>query len=277
MHRSIILSIVLTAVAGASSYYAFDLWQQQKHTVAKLASSTSTVASLKVERAKATEQMQLLEKENNVQAADIAQADATRLDLAAELAATTSRLAELEDQRQALDATLAEFRGVAKQFQRMIDSGKLEVNFRRGRMIVELPATVLFASGSAELSDEGRKSIEDVAKILRAVPGKRFIVGGHTDDVPVGKNQAGFTSNWALSAARAVTVTETLVKEGIRPARLVAAGFGEHDPIAKNNNAKGRQKNRRIEIVLEPVLKDAPDAAQRSAAKEAGGTKTAGH
>ena len=82
-------------------------------------------------------------------------------------------------------------------------------------MIVELPAAVLFASGSAELSGDGRQALQEIAKILKKVPGKRFMVGGHTDDVPLTKN-AAYASNWALSAARAVMVTEELIQAGLR-------------------------------------------------------------
>ena len=168
---------------------------------------------------------------------------------------------ELETQSAALGDHVAEFRAVTKQFQRMIDSGKLQISFRRGRMIVELPAAVLFASGKAEVSPEGRQALQEIAKILRKVPGKRFIVGGHTDDVPIGKGAGDYSSNWSLSAARAVTVTESLIAAGLRANHLVASGYGEYDPIASNASERGRQKNRRMEIVLEPELAALPATA----------------
>jgi chemotaxis protein MotB len=182
-------------------------------------------------------------------------------DMKTKLGATEARLNELETQSAALGDHVAEFRAVTKQFQRMIDSGKLQISFRRGRMIVELPAAVLFASGKAEVSTEGRSALQEIAKILRKVPGKRFIVGGHTDDVPIGKGSGDYTSNWSLSAARAVTVTEALIAAGLRANHLVAAGYGEYDPIASNASERGRQKNRRMEIVLEPELAALPATA----------------
>jgi chemotaxis protein MotB len=125
-------------------------------------------------------------------------------------------------------------------------------------MVVDLPAQVLFPSGSAELSDEGKKSLREVAKILRRVKGKRFIVGGHSDNVKLtGTGQ--YSSNWALSAARAVTVTESLVRFGLRADHLVAAGYGPHDPVAGNHSEAGRQENRRIEIILEPKVRELPE------------------
>jgi chemotaxis protein MotB len=133
----------------------------------------------------------------------------------------------------------------------MIDSGALQVSFRRGRMIVEMPAAVLFDSGSAVLSEAGRETVTSVAKVLRNVPRHRFLVGGHTDNVPVTKQ---YESNWELSAARAVRVTEMLTKQGVAPKRLAVAGYSEFDPVASNATDAGRQKNRRIEIILEPYM-----------------------
>jgi chemotaxis protein MotB len=154
----------------------------------------------------------------------------------------------------------------------MIDSGRLKVTFRRGRMIVELPAQVLFPSGSAELTDDGQKSLAEVAHILRVMRGRHFIVGGHTDNVPVSTER--FANNWELSTARAVTVTGALIRGGLRPEQLVAAGYSEYDPVARNTSEAGRQKNRRIEIMLEPRLKPIPGLEGSSAKKPAAKTTT---
>src|SRR4051794_37472797 len=105
-------------------------------------------------------------------------------------------------------------------------------------MIVEMPAAVLFDSGSAELSSAGSETLIKVAKVLRGVPRHRFLVGGHTDNVPVVKQ---YESNWELSAARAVSVTEMLTKHGVAPKRLVVAGYSEFDPVASNASEAGRQ------------------------------------
>jgi chemotaxis protein MotB len=85
---------------------------------------------------------------------------------------------------------------------------------------------------------------------------RRFIVAGHTDNVPVATDQ--FANNWELSTARAVKVTSALIRGGLRPEQLVAAGASEYDPVARNTSEAGRQKNRRIEIILEPRLQPIP-------------------
>ena len=123
-------------------------------------------------------------------------------------------------------------------------------------MIVDLPAQVHFPSGSADLTEEGGKSLDEVAKILRSMRDRRYIVAGHTDNVPVATDR--FASNWELSSARAVKVTAELIRGGLRPEQLVAAGYSEYDPVARNANEAGKQKNRRIEIILEPRLAPLP-------------------
>jgi chemotaxis protein MotB len=160
---------------------------------------------------------------------------------------------------------LKEFEAVTRQFQRMIDSGQLEVIFRRGQMIVKLPARVLFASGSAEVSEGGQKALAEVAKILRKMRQRRFTVAGHTDNVPISKP---FKNNWELSAARAVSVVEVLTGRGMRAASLAAAGYGPYAPIATNRTAAGRQINRRIEIILEPELRPLPKQLRQKTAKK---------
>jgi len=256
----VLLSIVSSLLAVGLGYFAWQQWTEQQLAGAKLARVSTQLQTLAEVRTQTQKSVAELTEQGATQKQRIAQDDAELGELKAKLGATEARLGELEAQRHELNERVSEFRGVTRQFQRMIDSGKLQINFRRGRMIVELPATVLFASGSADLSDDGRKALQDVAKILRQVPGKRFIVGGHTDDVPVAKTSGGYTSNWSLSAIRAVTVTESLIDSGLRANHLVAAGYGEYDPIASNANERGRQKNRRIEIVLEPELAGLPGA-----------------
>src|SRR5690606_457343 len=117
-------------------------------------------------------------------------------------------------------------------FRKMIDSGKLDVQFRRGEMIVRLPAQVLFPSGKATLSEQGKAALRDVAAILETMPRRRFTIAGHTDNQPVRGGE--FASNWELSTARAVTVTKMFVEEGVRPGNLVAAGYGQFAPVASN-------------------------------------------
>ncbi|MDH5674225.1 MAG: OmpA family protein [Myxococcales bacterium] len=266
-------ALVLALAAGGLGYYSFMLLQKDRTTTQKLDQTSQEVSALQQKTSRDQEQIAALE-----QAAEQAEAEKGSLKDEAEtsrarLAAMESRLQELEEERSEIDARMKEFKKFALSFKRMVDSGRLSVDFRRGRMVVELPATVLFDSGSAELSKDGGDALKEVAKVLRKVPGKRFIVGGHTDNVPVRAAKGEYSSNWALSAARAVVVTEALVASGLRAGNLVAAGYGPHDPVASNGSDAGRQKNRRIEIILEPKVAELPGLKPKAEAKKADGKK----
>lgn len=194
----------------------------------------------------------------------------------ASLNASRTELDELRAEHAEAEKRLAAFKSLTEKFQKMIDSGKLQIILRHGRMVVKLPASVLFASGSAELSKEGKDALHQVANVLRQVPDRRFMIAGHTDNMPIDPKAvppSPFKNNLELSAARAVTVAQQLATSGMNRSRLIAAGYAEHEPVRENTTEAGRQENRRIEIVLMPnVTELAPGAASASppAAKDAG-------
>jgi len=243
--------LLLWIAIGLGGYAWYERTRGQRTTGA-LSAAEADLKSLRSHTTAADKKLGELQTERD----RLSGADSELRDTKAQLAAAESRLHDLEGERAAMDATLAEFRDVTDKFKKLIDAGTLDVTFRRGRMIVELPAGVLFDSGSADLSDDGKKAVGEVARILAGVRGRRFMVGGHTDNVPAVKE---YKSNWALSTARAVTVLEALMRAGMDPTRLVAAGYAEFDPVAPNTTPEGRQKNRRIEIILEPYLVAPPD------------------
>lgn len=168
-----------------------------------------------------------------------------------DLKATQGEIEQLRQQRAEAERRLAMVKELTQKFQTMINTGKLKLIERRGRMIVKMPAEVLFPSGSAELSPEGKTTLSEVAAVLKGDPKRRLMVAGHTDSQPIA--DANYRSNWELSAERAVTVTEFLISAGIRPGNLVAAGFSQYDPIGNNGSTAGRTENRRIELVIEPM------------------------
>jgi chemotaxis protein MotB len=159
---------------------------------------------------------------------------------------------------------------MSHKLQKMVDAGKLGVRVRDGRLVMRLPQDVLFPSGSAALSREGELSLMEVAVILRQFPDRRFMVAGHTDNQPV---KESYKDNWELSMARALVVARFMVEAKMKPENIVAAGYGEFDPIAKNAAPEGRRENRRIEIILLPDLSELPtlpeDMAQAAQPKPA--------
>ena len=176
--------------------------------------------------------------------------------LTAGLQDAETRLEELRRQKAAAEARAATFRGLVEKLRSMIDSGQLKVSIRNGRMLIVLPNDVLFDSGRTDLRQAGQATLRQVAEVLAGIADRRFLVAGHTDNVPI--RTARFPSNWELSTARAVEVTKLLVAGGMKPTLLGAAGYAEFDPVAPNETVEGRALNRRIEIILEPNLSDLP-------------------
>jgi chemotaxis protein MotB len=172
-----------------------------------------------------------------------------------EKAVNQARLEELRKQKAAAEERAAVFRNLVAKLRSMIDSNQLKVVIRDGRMIIALPNDILFDSGSVSVKKAGKEALGKVAKILAAVD-RRFLVVGHTDNVPI--KTAQFASNWELSTARAVEVVQILIKEGMNPKTLSASGYSEFDPVALNDTAEHKAQNRRIEIVLQPNLADLP-------------------
>ncbi len=148
------------------------------------------------------------------------------------------------------------FKDLVAKFQKMIDSGKLKVEMRKGRMIVKLRDNILFAPGKDKLKEEGEMAIQEVAKILSGIGKRQFQVAGHTDNIPIRSRR--FKSNWELSAARAVNGAKFMVESGMDPKRVSAAGYSEYDPVGDNTTDEGKASNRRIEITLMPNLAELP-------------------
>jgi len=270
--------LALCAAAGAV-YYAYHEHDGRRAAISSLDRSRSEAEACEGAQTAAKTHAEDLDRQlgdcNKAHDADKTKQDETdklAADMAKNLDATRGELEELRQQHADADKRLAAFKSLAEKLRKMIDAGKLEVVIRRGRMIVKLPAEVLFASGSSQLSTDGQTPLKELAAVLRQFPDRHFMVAGHTDNIPIGPSN--YKSNWELSTARAVTVTEFLVSMGVNPTRLAAAGYGEFDPIKGNGSDLGRRENRRIEIVLlpnieelPPVPKGADSAGQRPLAK----------
>lgn len=151
---------------------------------------------------------------------------------------------------------VAEFKEFLARFKGLIDAGKLQVKIVEGRMVLILPTDILFASGSAKLSKDGRDAILELGRGLAGLPERKFQVEGHTDDVPIKTSM--YPSNWELAAARSLGVVKALLEAGLAPQRVSAASFSEYRPRVANDGDPGRAQNRRIEIVVVPDLTGLP-------------------
>jgi chemotaxis protein MotB len=152
---------------------------------------------------------------------------------------------------------IAMFKSMLEKFKKMQESGKIKIKIVNNKMVVEMQSSILFPSGSARLSEDGKEALSDVAQVLSTIKDRKFQVAGHTDNKPI-KNRR-FKSNWELSSARAVSVVRHMIKSGMLPENLSAAGYADTQPVASNETAEGRAQNRRIEIVLQPNLDELPD------------------
>ena len=130
-----------------------------------------------------------------------------------------------------------------------IGQGLVAVDRQKDKVIITVGAGGAFPSGSAELTESARKIMEEIAGVNESGSGK-ITVSGHTDDVPLIFGSQ-FRDNWDLAAARASSVVQALEDTGKVPAgRMQAVSFGESQPVAGNDTARGRATNRRIEIEI---------------------------
>lgn len=112
---------------------------------------------------------------------------------------------------------------------------------------VEIKTSILFSSGSAQLEKNALPVLSEIARILKNFPNP-IRVEGFTDSVPI--NTLAYPSNWELSAGRSASVVHLFTREGVDPRNMASIGYGEYRPIADNSTAEGRNKNRRIVIVI---------------------------
>jgi chemotaxis protein MotB len=180
--------------------------------------------------------------------------------------------ASLEQQRKALEEyrrRAEQLDQIRKRFELLRDKLKkltqlgLKVEVRDNRMLIQLPGDVLFDSGRDKLKKDGIDILRQVAEVIRNDPDlakREFQVAGHTDAKPLAGGP--FKDNWGLSAMRARSVLKFLTDPvaqdggGLDPTNWSAAGYGSTDPVATNDTDEGRQKNRRVELVVLPNVEE---------------------
>ncbi|MDR5898707.1 OmpA family protein [Halomonas vilamensis] len=127
------------------------------------------------------------------------------------------------------------------------------VNVEQGRegITLRIDDSLLFASGAAQLTSQGRGVIDSLVEVLESFDGQ-ISIEGHTDNIPI--STVRFPSNWELSAARAIAVLRHLQDEGLNASRMRAVGYADTQPMESNDTPEGRAANRRVELLLrQPV------------------------
>jgi len=202
----------------------------------RVAELQANISSLRQQLARLEAALEASEKRDEEQQAIIA-------DLGRRLnVALAGKVAELADYRSEFFGRLREILG-----------HRSDIRIQGDRFIFQ--SELLFASGSAALGQQGREKLRQVADTLLTIAEEIpedidwiLRVDGHTDKRPISTPM--FSNNWELSAARAISVVQFLISQGIPPERLAATGFGPHQPIAKGDSPEALRRNRRIEMLF---------------------------
>jgi len=204
---------------------------------AQVAILNQQVAALRQQLADLSATLDLIEAENKKKDVQIANLG-RRLNLA-----LASKVQELTRYRSEFFGRLREVLGDRK-----------DVRIVGDRFVFQ--SEVLFASGSAELGEPGKRQLAQLAdtllKIAKKIPKDLpwiLRVDGHTDRAPISTSE--FASNWELSTARAISVVKFLIEQGIPPEHLAATGFGEYQPLDPGSSEEAFRRNRRIELKLD--------------------------
>jgi chemotaxis protein MotB len=237
------------AVAAAPALLAGCIVPKDKYDAAVKDATDAKAAAADTQKKLDGDQAQIAQLERDLAACT---GKPVPQDRSAEL---TAQLDELRKQKAAAEARAALFNEFVAKFRKMIDAGRVRIGVRRGRIVLSLHNDVLFDEGKTDLKPEGKQALAEIGQTLKTVSARLFQVAGHTDNLPI-KSKGEFASNWELSTARAVVVVKFLAQQGVNPAVLSAAGYGEFDPVASNGDAGNRSKNRRIEISLVPNIEE---------------------
>ena len=182
-------------------------------------------------------------------------AEQSRLErLEKDLAARSRRVDELESVIAAKDAKMNALKNSLSEALTNFEGRGLTVEQRNGNVYVSMENKLLFSSGSWAVGAEGRRAVQQLGEVLADNPDIAVLIEGHTDNVPYG-GSGQLKDNWDLSTKRATAIVQILRENSnIDPQNLTAAGRGEYAPIASNETAEGKAKNRRIEVILTPKL-----------------------
>lgn len=145
------------------------------------------------------------------------------------------------------------YEGLVSQLNSELSAKQVKITQMKDGISLNLSQEILFDSGSADLNAQGREVLTKVSEELKDLS-YQTVVSGHTDNVPIsGRLSSVYPTNWDLAGARAARVVNLLEASGVSSQKLVAVSFGEHQPVASNEDAEGRALNRRIEIRLRPM------------------------
>ena len=222
---------------------------QKKHDdlAAENAALKADLAGMTLQMDKQATDLAYVTGQRDKAAGDKADLDAENAKLKAENATLVKAR---EEQVQKVSST---YESLLEKMKSEISKGQVTISELKGKLTVNMVDSILFDSGNAEVKKGGLEILGKVISILKDVKDKAIRIEGHTDNVQISRNLAKrYPTNWELSATRAINVARYLQDEGIDPGQLSAVAYGEWKPVAENDTAEGKAKNRRIEIILVP-------------------------
>lgn len=201
-------------------------------------------------------QDQLIKKEDELRLLEIELDNKKRLldELSTDLAIREKKVKELEEIIAKKDKAVDDLKARVSAALTGLENNGLTVVKKNGKVYISMDEKLLFASGSTTVGAKGEDALKKIAKLLETNTEVNIVVEGHTDNVPLAGTGA-IKDNWDLSVMRAGTVVKIILANGkIDPKRLTASGRGEFLPVAENNSAENKAKNRRTDLILSPKL-----------------------
>lgn len=183
---------------------------------------------------------------------EVDQARAAAAELEEQLAFEQNRVNSLEGRLNAMEASARDSDAEVDRLRGQLAGTGIGVERRGDVLVLNLPTSLTFSSGSATLNSKGQSGLKAVASALKSdYAGKTFWVEGHTDNDPLVKTKDKWKTNLRLSVERAMAVADYLTMEvGIDSDAVRIAGHGPYDPNVPNTNAANKAKNRRVEILI---------------------------
>lgn len=219
-----------------------------------LENNNALLASNQAENKKLIEKLDVLQRELQAKE-DSLSSEQQRLEyLSQELQKREARVYELESMIAEQNKQVEAIRNRLKEALFNFEGKGLTVEQRNGKVYVSLENSLLFASASWNVDGKGKEALEELAKVLAENPDLNVMVEGHTD-ADAFNGRTAVKDNWDLSVMRATSIVKILTaNKGVDPAKITAAGRSEYIPIADNESAEGKAKNRRTEIIITPDL-----------------------
>ena len=271
--------LLLSSCASKKKFVALQqdyttLQNEYQEAKVKLAENGATIKSLEerlTEAKKANEQMKVayttLQGSLDKSLQQNAEGNVNISKLVDEINASNKfikQLVEAKDKSDSLNITLTNnlTRSLSKEELKEVD-----VQVLKGVVYISLADNMLYKSGSYQINERAAETLSKIAKIINDYKDYEVLIEGNTDNVPISREN--IRNNWDLAALRASSVVQELQNNyGVDPRRLTAGSRGEYNPIASNDTAVGRQRNRRTQIIITPKLDEFLELIDQAPADE---------